>query len=93
MPLFLALAIGLAIAAGLWLAPAAGSGAWLDRDRLAGSIVLLGCAVLVSRGMWGRWRGRLPQALTAAAFWLALLVAVMALYTWRHDLADFFSRL
>lgn len=93
MPLFLALAIGLAIAAGLWLAPAAGSGAWLDRDRLAGSIVLLGCAVLVSRGMWGRWRGRLPQALTAVAFWLALLVAVMALYTWRHDLADFFSRL
>ena len=93
MPLLLALAIGLAIAAGLWLAPAAGSGAWLDRDRLAGSIVLIGCAVLVSRGMWGRWRGRLPQALTAVAFWLALLVVVMALYTWRHDLADFFARL
>ena len=65
----------------------------VDRDRLAGSIVLIGCAVLVSRGMWGRWRGRLPQALTAVAFWLALLVVVMALYTWRHDLADFFARL
>ncbi|MDJ1159792.1 TIGR02281 family clan AA aspartic protease [Chelatococcus sp. SYSU_G07232] len=62
-------------------------------DQIASLAWVSAVGILVLGWVVRHFRGRWTQALEALAFWLALIVALVALYSYRFDLARLANRL
>lgn len=67
--------------------------AGLRPEQLASAASLLAIGVFVFGWVISHYRGQWSRALEALAFWIAMLVGLVALYSYRFDLASFANRI
>lgn len=92
MRLWLSLLILTAAVALLVLVPQGEKILGLQPDAFAGVAAKAVIALSLAGWMLASFRGRLPQALNAIAAWLAIMVVLVAGYTYRFDMADAANR-
>ena len=61
-------------------------------DQFARVTALSALLLLLSGSVFGRYRGRLSDAFRAVVIWVTMIIALMAIYTYRFELETVVSR-